>query len=80
MDPKDHIDGRRDARARGIEVVGFYHSHPRSPARPSQTDLEQASYDDHLYLIVGLAAEPPEVALFRLERGNFLAVPFVRVG
>ena len=80
VDPKDHIDGRRDARARGIEVVGFYHSHPRSPARPSQTDLEQASYDDHLYLIVGLAAEPPEVALFRLERGNFLAVPFVRVG
>ena len=79
VDPKDHIDGRREARARGIEVVGFYHSHPRSPAAPSETDRAQASYDDHLYLIVGLAAEPPEVALFRFERGNFLAVPFVTV-
>ena len=80
VDVKDHIDGRREARSRGIEVVGFYHSHPRSPAAPSPTDCAEAGYDDHLYMIVGLAAEPPEVALFRLEHGNFLAVPFVTVG
>ena len=80
VDPKDHVDGIREARSRGIEVVGFYHSHPRSPAVPSPTDRALAGYDDYLYLIVGLAAEPPEVALFRLERGNFLAVPFVTVG
>jgi len=79
VDPKDHFDGRRDARARGLEVVGFYHSHPRSPAAPSETDRAEASYDDYLYLIVGLAAEPPQVACFRLERGNFLEVPFVTV-
>jgi len=79
LDPKDHFDGRRDARARGLEVVGFYHSHPRSPAAPSETDRAEAAYDGHLYLIVGLAAEPPDVALFRLARGNFLEVRFVTV-
>ena len=79
VDPKDHFDGRRDARARGLEVVGFYHSHPHSPAAPSETDRAEASFDDHLHLIVGLGTEPPQVAVFRLERGNFLAVPFVTV-
>jgi proteasome lid subunit RPN8/RPN11 len=74
IDPKDHIDGRRAARRRGLEIVGFYHSHPRSAAEPSETDLAEASYPDHLYLIVSLAAEPPEVSLFRLEDGAFVRV------
>jgi proteasome lid subunit RPN8/RPN11 len=74
IDPKDHIDGRRAARHRGLEVVGFYHSHPRSAAEPSETDVAEASYPDHLYLIVSLAAEPPDVSLFRLEEGAFVRV------
>jgi proteasome lid subunit RPN8/RPN11 len=74
IDPKDHIDGRREARRRGLEVVGFYHSHPRSPAEPSDTDVAEASYPDHLYLIVSLAAEPPAMSLFRLENGGFVRV------
>jgi proteasome lid subunit RPN8/RPN11 len=80
MDPKDHIDGRRDARRRGLAVVGFYHSHPRSPAAPSATDLSEASYPDHLYLIVSLAAEPPDVAVFRLVGGTFHPVKYVVSG
>jgi proteasome lid subunit RPN8/RPN11 len=79
IEPRDHIDGRRRARDRGLGVVGFYHSHPLSPAEPSPTDLADASYADHLYLIVSLAADPPAVALFRLESGNFRPIPFVTV-
>ena len=80
IDPKDHIDGRRDARRRGLEVVGFYHSHPCSPASPSETDRAEASYPGHLYLIVSLAAAAPDVAMFRLDRGNFVRLSFVTVG
>jgi proteasome lid subunit RPN8/RPN11 len=79
VDPKDHIDGRREARRRGLEVVGFYHSHPRSPASPSETDREEASYPGHLYLIVSLAGSAPDVAMFRLDRGNFVRLSFVTV-
>jgi proteasome lid subunit RPN8/RPN11 len=75
IDPKDHIDGRREARRRGLEVVGFYHSHPRSPAAPSARDRAEAGYPDDLYLIVSLLAEPPEIRVFR----NFIPVPFVTV-
>jgi len=80
IDPKDHIDGRREARRRGLDVVGFYHSHPHSSATPSETDLAEAGYPDHVYLIVGLCVEPPEIRLFRLSDGNFLEVPFVTIG
>jgi proteasome lid subunit RPN8/RPN11 len=82
VDPQDHINGRRGARRRGLDVVGFYHSHPRSPAIPSETDRAEASYPDHLYLIVSLAGDPPDIALFRVDaggRGNFLRLPFVTV-
>jgi proteasome lid subunit RPN8/RPN11 len=75
IDPKDHIDGRREARRRCLEVVGFYHSHPRSPPEPSARDRAEAGYPDDLYLIVSLLAEPPEIRVFR----NFHQVPFVTI-
>ena len=38
--------------------VGIYHSHPRSAAEPSQTDINLAQYPDWLQLIVSLEGEP----------------------
>jgi proteasome lid subunit RPN8/RPN11 len=78
IDPKDHIDARREARSRGLDVVGFYHSHPYSEPVPSSTDLAEASYPDHLYLIVGLVGEGPDVRLYRLEANRFLELIFER--
>lgn len=80
IDPRDHIEARRDGRARGLEVVGFYHSHPRSAATPSEIDRAEAAYPDHLSVIVGLDVDPPEVRMFEFENGNFHERPFVTVG
>jgi proteasome lid subunit RPN8/RPN11 len=71
IDPGDHIDARRDARTRGIDVVGFYHSHPHSAAVPSERDLAEASYAGYLYLIVSLAEQPPAAGFYRLETSGF---------
>ena len=39
--------------------VGTYHSHPKSAAEPSQTDINlAANWPDYLYVIVSLAGEP----------------------
>jgi proteasome lid subunit RPN8/RPN11 len=77
VDPKDHIAARRDARRRGIDVIGFYHSHPLSAAVPSPTDVAEAGYPGYLYLIVGLATDPVEARLFRFDDGRFAEVALV---
>jgi [CysO sulfur-carrier protein]-S-L-cysteine hydrolase len=38
----------------GLDLVGIYHSHTHSPARPSRTDIALAGYPDAHYLIVSL--------------------------
>jgi proteasome lid subunit RPN8/RPN11 len=79
IDPNGHIDALREGRRRGLEIVGFYHSHPHSPAVPSATDLADASYSGHLYAIVSLVAGPAEVRIYRFDSGSFVAVPMVTV-
>jgi proteasome lid subunit RPN8/RPN11 len=78
IDPGDHINVRRAARDRGLDVIGFYHSHPRSTGDPSATDLAEASYPDHLYLIVGLGSSPPDARLYRLASNGFLELSLVK--
>lgn len=54
----------------GLEV-GIYHSHPRSPAEPSQTDINLATYPHWRYLIVSLAdGDAPEVRVWRIADGR----------
>ena len=49
--------------------VGIYHSHPKSAAEPSQTDINLAHYPHWTYLIVSLAGEP-EVRAWRIADGR----------
>jgi proteasome lid subunit RPN8/RPN11 len=76
IDPKDHFEARRTARAQGLEVVGFYHSHPHSRAYPSPVDRAEAAYPDAVHLIVGLVGGEPEIRLFRLSEGKADGVDF----
>lgn len=77
IDPRDHLRAIREARARGLRVVGAYHSHPRSAATPSATDAADG-FPHFLFVIVGLGAEPPEITAWSWADGNFAAVPLVR--
>jgi len=52
----------------GYEVA-IYHSHPRSAAEPSQTDINLATYPHWTYLIVSLAGEP-HVRAWRIADGR----------
>jgi proteasome lid subunit RPN8/RPN11 len=80
IDPHDHIEARRVARGRGVEVIGFYHSHPYSPPLPSPTDIAEATYPEAVYLIVSLAGAAPNARLFRIERGAAVELPLRSIG
>ena len=51
LDPADIVRADRAAREAGLDVVGFWHSHPDHPARPSQFDTDHA-WLDYVYIIV----------------------------
>ena len=53
--PEELLRGERYAREHQLEIVGFYHSHPDSPAVPSRYDLEHA-WPTYSYIIVSTSA------------------------
>jgi proteasome lid subunit RPN8/RPN11 len=76
IDPRDHIRAMREARARGLDVIGFYHSHPRSRAYPSETDIAESGYAGALHLIVGVGEAGREARLFTIEPSSVTELSF----
>lgn len=70
---EDVQDAEKSARSQGLEVVGWYHSHPDHPARPSEYDRDHA-WPWYSYIIVSVhAAEPRDMTSWRLhdDRSGF---------
>jgi len=78
VDPAEHFAALRYARARGLDVVGAYHSHPRTGAVPSERDLTEA-LSDFVYVIVGPLSDgrPAPVSAWWLAEGNFVEIRLV---
>lgn len=71
MDPHELLRAYQEADADGLEVVGYYHSHPATPAVPSRTDVARAVDPFAVYVIVSLASDPPEVRAYRIADGSY---------
>jgi proteasome lid subunit RPN8/RPN11 len=69
MDPRSQIAAITAMRTVGETMLGIYHSHPHTAARPSARDLTGAAYDGIAYVTISLC--DPEVAAFMFERGGF---------
>jgi proteasome lid subunit RPN8/RPN11 len=54
IDPRELVRAQREAHERGLDIVGFYHSHPDHPARWSQTDFEEAHWIGCSYVITSV--------------------------
>jgi proteasome lid subunit RPN8/RPN11 len=70
MDPKEQFAAVKAMRAAGEEMLVIYHSHPESPARPSQEDIRLALTPNVCHLIVSLQERDQPVAkAFRITAG-----------
>jgi [CysO sulfur-carrier protein]-S-L-cysteine hydrolase len=69
MDPQEQYNALKAIEDDGGELLAIYHSHTKSAAYPSQTDVNQAvAWPDQVYIIVSLAdAEAPDVKAFLLK-------------
>ncbi|ACZ38122.1 M67 family metallopeptidase [Sphaerobacter thermophilus] len=77
MDPAEVIAALNEIDRQGWYLGAIFHSHPRSEATPSPTDLRHAYYPDALMVIISLLTDPPTVRAFRVD-GEVREVP-VRV-
>ena len=69
MDPREQMDLMDQIEDSGEDLLAIYHSHTRSAAYPSTTDVELAFFAEPLYVIVSLQDEnTPVIRAFHLER------------
>jgi proteasome lid subunit RPN8/RPN11 len=71
MAPEEQLKVFREVEEEGLELSAIYHSHPHSPAFPSQRDVDYAFYPDSLILIISLMdLKAPQAAVFQIENGK----------
>lgn len=66
MDSREQLKVVKEIRKLGLEMLGIYHSHPRSAAYPSARDVELAFYEDAAYVIVS----QKEIRAFKIAAGK----------
>jgi len=85
MDAREMSLAQKDIRTRGLVLQAFYHSHPCSPARPSETDItiamefehyrEQLNLPQPLHIILSLQdKEAPDLRAYRIQKGQAIEV------
>lgn len=68
--PAEQFAVVKEFRAEGLHPSVVYHSHPETPARPSEEDIKLA-YDPNIsYVIVSLAEDEPVMKSFLIKNGT----------
>jgi proteasome lid subunit RPN8/RPN11 len=76
MDPQEQLQAVLDIEDNDWDMGAIYHSHTRTRAYPSQTDVSLAFYPDALQIIVSLADfERPDIRAYRIEDGAVTEEP-----
>ena len=71
MAPEEQLRVFQEIEKEGLELSVIYHSHPHSPAFPSQRDVDSAFYPDSLILIISLMEDTvPQIGAFQIEKGK----------
>jgi proteasome lid subunit RPN8/RPN11 len=80
MDPKEQLAAVKDMRANGLTPLGNWHSHPESPARPSEED-KRLAYDPTVnYLILSLMnIDEPVLKAFDINKEREVTVEEIEI-
>jgi proteasome lid subunit RPN8/RPN11 len=76
--PEDLFEAMRELRQAGEEIVGIYHSHPRGPAEPSETDIRMAYYPSVAQIII-VPGDPSLVRSFLIDNTRVRSIAIEEV-
>jgi len=72
MDPKEQFAAIKEMRTRRLELTGVYHSHPNTPARPSEEDIRLAYDPDISYIILSFADKGCSIKSFLINKNGVI--------
>jgi proteasome lid subunit RPN8/RPN11 len=70
MSSEEQFAAVADMRRRGLALLGNFHSHPATPARPSGEDIRLAFDPSLRYVIISLAQEEPVIKAFVINKAE----------
>lgn len=70
FNPEEQFKVIKQIRKDKLKVLGVYHSHPESPARPSEEDIRLAYDPSLLYVIISLQNAETSVRSFAIKEGK----------
>lgn len=70
FDPNEQFKAVKKIRNLGLKVLAVYHSHPETPARPSEEDIRLAYDPEVSYVIISLCKDKEDVKSFRIQKGQ----------
>lgn len=72
FDPGDFCKADTESRAKGLEILGFYHSHPDHPSEASQTDTERAWAGYSYFIVSVIRRKTANFRSWRLNNGEMI--------
>ena len=80
MDPREQLQAVKDARKKGYELIGNFHSHPESPSRPSEEDKRLAYDSKAEYLILSLQeTDRPVLKAFGIDAKKEVVIHEIQI-
>lgn len=70
FDPQEQFDVMQKVRAEELEILAVYHTHPGSPARPSEEDIKLAYDPEIIYVISSLKENDKSIKAFKIINGQ----------
>ena len=71
MNPEEQFKVFRDMRDENLELISIFHSHPHTPAIPSEHDIKMANYPEAIYTIISLAEDEPNLRAYRIRNNDY---------
>ncbi|GHU88410.1 Mov34/MPN/PAD-1 family protein [Spirochaetia bacterium] len=75
MAPEDQFNTIKNIRKKGLALLGNFHSHPATPARPSEEDIRLAFDPSLSYIIISLKDAEPVLKSFSIRNGTVTEEP-----
>ncbi|KAA0257165.1 M67 family metallopeptidase [Deferribacter autotrophicus] len=73
---QEQFNAFKDARNRGLDIIAVYHSHPSTPARPSEEDIRLAHDPNVYYFIISLMNGQRDLKCFEIKDGKVKKIEY----